>query len=153
MMKWIRKHIEWGGLFVFMAALTVGLISARMKPEPQKNEPVPVLPSEKAEAVWTPRAPLTDNMRSNLSFVVDSLCRITDPARSLDPFLEELNQLMAGKDTTIQIVHLGDSHVQAGFYNGEAMRLLQGARSEEHTSELQSHYDLVCRLLLEKKKQ
>src|SRR5437667_1361289 len=27
------------------------------------------------------------------------------------------------------------------------------ARSEEHTSELQSHHDLVCRLLLEKKKQ
>src|SRR5438094_3255486 len=26
------------------------------------------------------------------------------------------------------------------------------ARSEEHTSELQSPYDLVCRLLLEKKK-
>src|SRR5215211_8645989 len=26
------------------------------------------------------------------------------------------------------------------------------ARSEEHTSELQSHSDLVCRLLLEKKK-
>src|SRR5260221_10180414 len=28
----------------------------------------------------------------------------------------------------------------------------QGIRSEEHTSELQSHSDLVCRLLLEKKK-
>src|SRR5260221_7017994 len=28
-----------------------------------------------------------------------------------------------------------------------------GGRSEEHTSELQSHSDLVCRLLLEKKKQ
>src|SRR5436190_14532407 len=27
-----------------------------------------------------------------------------------------------------------------------------GSRSEEHTSELQSHSDLVCRLLLEKKK-
>src|SRR6201989_408407 len=27
----------------------------------------------------------------------------------------------------------------------------QRARSEEHTSELQSHHDLVCRLLLEKK--
>src|SRR5437773_4321512 len=26
-----------------------------------------------------------------------------------------------------------------------------GRRSEEHTSELQSHHDLVCRLLLEKK--
>src|SRR5438034_5032896 len=29
---------------------------------------------------------------------------------------------------------------------------LENARSEEHTSELQSHSDLVCRLLLEKKK-
>src|SRR5690242_21217691 len=27
----------------------------------------------------------------------------------------------------------------------------RGARSEEHTSELQSHVNLVCRLLLEKK--
>src|SRR5260221_594949 len=30
--------------------------------------------------------------------------------------------------------------------------LPDGGRSEEHTSELQSHSDLVCRLLLEKKK-
>src|SRR5437868_8939654 len=29
---------------------------------------------------------------------------------------------------------------------------LPGERSEEHTSELQSRFDLVCRLLLEKKK-
>src|SRR5438034_8179964 len=32
-------------------------------------------------------------------------------------------------------------------------RFGQTARSEEHTSELQSHSDLVCRLLLEKKKE
>src|SRR5260221_9363342 len=31
-------------------------------------------------------------------------------------------------------------------------RLSSCRRSEEHTSELQSHSDLVCRLLLEKKK-
>src|SRR5260221_4758476 len=31
-------------------------------------------------------------------------------------------------------------------------RILELVRSEEHTSELQSHSDLVCRLLLEKKK-
>src|SRR5438034_4471872 len=38
---------------------------------------------------------------------------------------------------------------------GKAESLFQGPgfqRSEEHTSELQSHSDLVCRLLLEKKK-
>src|SRR5437868_10543845 len=33
-----------------------------------------------------------------------------------------------------------------------ARRALGHARSEEHTSELQSRFDLVCRLLLEKKK-
>src|SRR5437588_12505281 len=35
---------------------------------------------------------------------------------------------------------------------GAQPRIPRAARSEEHTSELQSHSDLVCRLLLEKKK-
>src|SRR5699024_11352729 len=34
---------------------------------------------------------------------------------------------------------------------GAAEAIQQGLRSEEHTSELQSRFDLVCRLLLEKK--
>src|SRR5436190_17803341 len=34
----------------------------------------------------------------------------------------------------------------------ETIYTLLAGRSEEHTSELQSHSDLVCRLLLEKKK-
>src|SRR3954466_16430305 len=34
-----------------------------------------------------------------------------------------------------------------------AIRAERSSRSEEHTSELQSHDNLVCRLLLEKKKQ
>src|SRR5260370_28491744 len=33
-----------------------------------------------------------------------------------------------------------------------ARTILEQLRSEEHTSELQSHLNLVCRLLLEKKK-
>src|SRR2546426_11059840 len=33
------------------------------------------------------------------------------------------------------------------------LRVTEGLRSEEHTSELQSPCNLVCRLLLEKKKQ
>src|SRR5438034_4026189 len=36
--------------------------------------------------------------------------------------------------------------------HGKANPGVLPARSEEHTSELQSHSDLVCRLLLEKKK-
>src|SRR5207249_5894465 len=39
-------------------------------------------------------------------------------------------------------------HAVLGAFRGAALLL----RSEEHTSELQSRFDLVCRLLLEKKK-
>src|SRR2546430_13281845 len=40
--------------------------------------------------------------------------------------------------------------VQGGA--GDVLIALSGSRSEEHTSELQSQSNLVCRLLLEKKK-
>src|SRR5437868_10589216 len=51
-----------------------------------------------------------------------------------------------------------EGRVRAAFH--QAFRLVRRgvraglplARSEEHTSELQSRFDLVCRLLLEKKK-
>src|SRR2546426_4873531 len=38
------------------------------------------------------------------------------------------------------------------FQNSEMLRVSRLVRSEEHTSELQSPCNLVCRLLLEKKK-
>src|SRR3712207_8607617 len=41
----------------------------------------------------------------------------------------------------------------ATIYVGDRSTLSDVARSEEHTSELQSRQYLVCRLLLEKKKQ
>src|SRR5438034_7387491 len=55
------------------------------------------------------------------------------------------------RQAEIQHLHqpgIGDHHV-ARF---EVAMHDPGGRSEEHTSELQSHSDLVCRLLLEKKK-
>src|SRR5438034_3257637 len=60
---------------------------------------------------------------------------------------------------------IGENHARQSAHRHqrlELQKLAQGflrryaaetmARSEEHTSELQSHSDLVCRLLLEKKK-
>lgn len=56
---------------------------------------------------------------------VDSLCRISDPEQSLERFFAELNALRQNKDTVINVVHLGDSHIQAGYYTGRMMRLMQ----------------------------
>src|SRR4051794_41445587 len=58
--------------------------------------------------------------------------RLHDHDLGRDAFLRELH--VAGTDA---VVHLLAEVVE---------------RSEEHTSELQSHVNLVCRLLLEKKK-
>src|SRR5260221_10034004 len=46
----------------------------------------------------------------------------------------------------------GPDRAAAGRTAGLQPRHRGRCRSEEHTSELQSHSDLVCRLLLEKKK-
>lgn len=43
----------------------------------------------------------------------------------LQNFFSALNSLRTGKDTVLTIVHLGDSHIQAGHYSGRTMRLLQ----------------------------
>ena len=63
---------------------------------------------------------------------------------------------------TAQIIeHLGDDyviwasdypHLDASFNVVRELREKIAGRSEEHTSELQSRRNLVCRLLLEKKK-
>src|SRR5438034_4879525 len=45
------------------------------------------------------------------------------------------------------VQHVDRVVLETEWTHGDAHR-----RSEEHTSELQSHSDLVCRLLLEKKK-
>src|SRR5438477_3346058 len=42
--------------------------------------------------------------------------------------------------------------LQSTVKNVQSALQLYASRSEEHTSELQSHVNLVCRLLLEKKK-
>src|SRR5690349_23353219 len=51
--------------------------------------------------------------------------------------------------TTVGIAAIVSQDVQVGNAAGSGVA---NARSEEHTSELQSRRDLVCRLLLEKKK-
>src|SRR5436190_13898530 len=60
-----------------------------------------------------------------------------------------ISALRVKKDSSMRVMAnlLKDGAAHAAVSAGNT------GRSEEHTSELQSHSDLVCRLLLEKKKQ
>src|SRR6267142_4640446 len=65
---------------------------------------------------------------------------------------------VAGSDAEVQaaVASLpGDEQVRlvTKVYKILTIPTVAARRSEEHTSELQSHVNLVCRLLLEKKKQ
>src|SRR5437773_8566261 len=57
-----------------------------------------------------------------------------------------------GGKAFLQHFHCGGVAVQRQLGHPVGAILSDIERSEEHTSELQSHHDLVCRLLLEKKK-
>src|SRR5206468_12103360 len=60
------------------------------------------------------------------------------------------------EDQAAQVLLIAVQHHALGLVEGLSGGIVEvehpGARSEEHTSELQSRSDLVCRLLLEKKK-
>src|SRR2546422_4868524 len=56
------------------------------------------------------------------------------------------------RDAAARMDRLGDSLSVAVLRELGRTRPIGAARSEEHTSELQSRLHLVCRLLLEKKK-
>lgn len=46
-------------------------------------------------------------------------------ASTLEPFFLGLDSLGNGTKGVLTVVHLGDSHLQAGYYSGKVMRLLQ----------------------------
>jgi lysophospholipase L1-like esterase len=76
-----------------------------------------------AAAMIAPKAIADD--KPSFPFAVDSLCSVSDPHGAMASFYRELQDLECGKDTVINIVHIGDSHIQAGFLSGRAMRMMQ----------------------------
>src|SRR5690242_21634520 len=82
-------------------------------------------------------------------FPYTTLFRSEDAPRERTPALEEL----ARDSTRAADLPAADGEIE--FLRQQvlnAIGLRRVTRSEEHTSELQSHVNLVCRLLLEKKK-
>src|SRR5207249_9789288 len=90
---------------------------------------------------------------------------LTPPKPTLFPYTTLFRSVLPATDRTDQAVQGGAaplslSPVAIDARGGHRLLLSagvrdpgrKGKRSEEHTSELQSRFDLVCRLLLEKKK-
>src|SRR3712207_7725223 len=89
--------------------------------------------------------------RSTL-FPYTTLFRSLNQARET---LEQFKRELSGIETQWQQLSVQRERIKAGITGLEqylGITALNGSRSEEHTSELQSRQYLVCRLLLEKKK-
>src|SRR5690242_21316376 len=89
--------------------------------------------------------------RSTL-FPYTTLFRSTSCGKVAWDAMPKIQQLLhACRDAEIPVVYsTSDPDFKAAFGNA-TKRGVDRTRSEEHTSELQSHVNLVCRLLLEKK--
>src|SRR5690606_41933204 len=78
-------------------------------------------------------------------------------ARAEPPGAREVQEPLGPRAAVLDGLR-GRHHVPRAPPHGDRVRVVEGevrglhARSEEHTSELQSRENLVCRLLLEKKK-
>src|SRR5260370_30397042 len=75
------------------------------------------------------------------------------PYTTLFRSLDQGGQRLRAKESRLHALQ-GRALLHVGRLQGGLERVRQpgDGRSEEHTSELQSHLNLVCRLLLEKKK-
>src|SRR5207249_9065547 len=99
--------------------------------------------------------------RLKSQFLASMSHELRTPLNSIIGFSKVLLNRLDGdlterQETYIRSVHNSGTHLLQ-LINGilDFSRIEAGKleRSEEHTSELQSRFDLVCRLLLEKKKQ
>src|SRR5690606_40721184 len=107
---------------------------------------------------WTDRTDYVASPLNNLGYIlaVEKLCGIMAPERAQywRVIMAELSRIAS------HLVWLGTHALDIGalsmslytFREREMIMDIFETRSEEHTSELQSRENLVCRLLLEKKK-
>src|SRR5689334_24152150 len=77
------------------------------------------------------------------------------PRSTLFPYTTLFRSVKGGRAKAL-VVNSGNANAFTGKSGKASTKLtaeIAARRSEEHTSELQSQFHLVCRLLLEKKKQ
>src|SRR5699024_12539207 len=97
---------------------------------------------------------IAEEFRQNMNVAREQRSRTGIAAARQDALLEILDDIDAVALRSGLDFSMGRMRLQQMVDRGAGRRLPAFVeRSEEHTSELQSRFDLVCRLLLEKKNQ
>src|SRR5690606_1007450 len=124
---------------------------------PESPPPTTPRPSTRVSASATARVPAANAGNSNTPIgpfqntVLDAATRSANAAAVSGPMSSPIPDAPNG---VCSIASAGATTCSASAEKPEATTTSVGStRSEEHTSELQSRENLVCRLLLEKKKQ
>src|SRR5260370_33874625 len=91
------------------------------------------------------KVPTITGSRWRVTYLFFFLMIQRPPRSTLFPYTTLFRSVRVGRTETFSSDH------RSGNWIGDLGEL--ALRSEEHTSELQSHLNLVCRLLLEKKNQ
>src|SRR6266516_5277886 len=91
--------------------------------------------------------------RRNLDLGARAVSRIDEPDRGINQNLDAIEHVLARNASRRERCDQRFEPLIGQLLQAELVgQQIAGGRSEEHTSELQSPYDIVCRLLLEKKK-
>src|SRR2546425_6582082 len=105
------------------------------------------------------KADLVEKVTAQIARTAGPLISKKDCARVVDSFLDAVKAALA-EQHNIEIRGFGTFKIRQrktrmarNPRTGDPVEVAERVRSEEHTSELQSLAYLVCRLLLEKKKQ
>src|SRR5699024_12051573 len=104
------------------------------------------------QSCWLELGPVHPPVRSRVVYWVRAPGALPSfPTRRSSALMASVTELVKRYYTTVDA---GDADATSALFAADASydRPGIGGRSEEHTSELQSRFDLVCRLLLEKKK-
>src|SRR5260370_21691184 len=96
------------------------------------------------------RIPVTRGDENQEGNVENESMRVDADVAKLTTDLEDLRQTLLRRQADFDNYKKRIERERAEDFKRTTARLIE-ARSEEHTSELQSHLNLVCRLLLEKK--
>lgn len=118
MKKQARKILKFTGTALFGAMVLMALSGRRADARAVAEEERVMGAADSVRHLYA-RPDLQGMVDSARNFIIDSL-------GSLAPFMARLEELQRTGEGRVSILHIGDSHVQAGYMTGRLRQLFQG---------------------------